>query len=550
MEIDRDTDLVKPGSAVADRVAPLTRAEGLPAKEIPFKDENSGKGRTTKGDTNQMDTITSVSDFGLAKSQRLQKDRATLELSPGLIDRRKLESSIYWLLKMSILASLLTILHYSFGFTLGALTLITAIVSVVSIRLLSSFKIPTNNLVFMGHRSAGAKVFLSNELKFALILTSVVFFSGLNLNPMLFGLFLAGNFCLQSLLFIIRQRYNRTAARIHQKRGTSKSEKKVIIVGASTLGKKAADLILECPELDIRILGFIDHHKDLLWRYRDIPLLGHLGELDGIISRNQVDSVVMAIEQNDSHYSQDVFNLIEEMGIDICVLPDIHRQYKSRRCVSSMNGQPVVLYHSARESGLESLLKDMMDKTGALVGLIISAPILLISALAIKIDSRGPVFFKQVRLGKNGKTFEMYKLRTMVNGADEQKEKLRHLNEMSGPVFKIENDPRITSIGKILRKFSIDEFPQFFNILKGDMSLVGPRPALPDEVAHYKPWQRRKLSVKPGATCLWQINGRNHIDFSRWVELDLEYIDRRSLKEDARILLKTFPAVLKGKGAS
>jgi lipopolysaccharide/colanic/teichoic acid biosynthesis glycosyltransferase len=173
---------------------------------------------------------------------------------------------------------------------------------------------------------------------------------------------------------------------------------------------------------------------------------------------------------------------------------------------------------------------------------------MLATSLLIKLESKGPVLFKQVRAGENGKNFHLYKFRTMCIDAEDKKAALSTRNEMSGPVFKIREDPRVTTIGRLLRKFSIDELPQFVNVLKGEMSLVGPRPPLPSEVSGYQPWQHRKLSVKPGVTCLWQINGRNQVDFDEWMRLDLEYIDNWSLALDTKILLKTLPAVLKGTG--
>jgi len=174
--------------------------------------------------------------------------------------------------------------------------------------------------------------------------------------------------------------------------------------------------------------------------------------------------------------------------------------------------------------------------------------LILMTALFIKLDSRGPIFYKQTRCGLNGRQFSMYKFRTMCCDAEKQKDDLLHENEMSGPVFKIKDDPRVTRVGRFLRKFSIDEVPQFLNVLKGEMSLVGPRPPLPHEVAGFLPWQRRKLSVKPGVTCIWQVNGRNNIGFEEWMRLDLDYIDNWSLWLDAKIIARTIPTVIKGSG--
>ena len=193
--------------------------------------------------------------------------------------------------------------------------------------------------------------------------------------------------------------------------------------------------------------------------------------------------------------------------------------------------------------------KRMLDVVGALMALVISAPVLLIAAIAIKLESRGPVFYRSTRIGRGGRPFTFYKLRSMVNGADRTRHHLTHLNEADGPVFKINGDPRVTRVGRLLRTTSIDEIPQFFHVLSGEMSLVGPRPPLPDEVNQYEPWQLHRLDVRPGLTCLWQISGRSRIGFQEWMRLDLEYIRRRSLLLDVMILLRTIPAVLSREGA-
>ena len=180
----------------------------------------------------------------------------------------------------------------------------------------------------------------------------------------------------------------------------------------------------------------------------------------------------------------------------------------------------------------------------------LAAPVMIGTAIAIKLTSKGPVFFRQVRAGRHGRKFTMLKFRSMVVDAEALRAKLAHLNEMTGPVFKIKKDPRITSIGRIIRATSVDELPQLINVLIGDMSLVGPRPPLPSEVGQYEPWQRRRLSVKPGLTGLWQVSGRNQVDFEQWMALDLEYIDNWSLWLDLKIIFRTVPAVLRGSGAS
>ena len=193
--------------------------------------------------------------------------------------------------------------------------------------------------------------------------------------------------------------------------------------------------------------------------------------------------------------------------------------------------------------------KRCLDVVGAAVALVLHSPLLLFAALAIKLESRGPVFYRCTRIGKNGRPFTFLKLRSMVDGADRRRHHVVHLNEADGPVFKIANDPRVTRVGRFLRVTSIDEIPQFFNVLRGEMTLVGPRPALPHEVAQYEPWQLHRLDVLPGITCLWQISGRSRIGFQEWMRLDLEYIKHRSFLLDLKILLRTIPAVLSRDGA-
>ena len=194
-------------------------------------------------------------------------------------------------------------------------------------------------------------------------------------------------------------------------------------------------------------------------------------------------------------------------------------------------------------------IKRFFDILVAVVMLLLAAPIMLITALLIKLTSPGPVLFKQIRVGQGGRHFWCYKFRSMCIDAEDKKKLLMHLNEASGPVFKIKRDPRITPVGGIIRKFSIDELPQLFNVLKGDMSIVGPRPPIPTEVSLYNAYQRGRLAVRPGLTCLWQVSGRSNISFERWVELDLMYIETMSFTNDVKIVLKTIPAVMKGSGA-
>ena len=193
--------------------------------------------------------------------------------------------------------------------------------------------------------------------------------------------------------------------------------------------------------------------------------------------------------------------------------------------------------------------KRAIDIIGAGSGLLLLSPVIAIVACAVKFTSKGPIFFSQKRVGKNGKIFEMYKFRSMVVNAEELKEKLAHQNEMSGPMFKMKDDPRVTKIGKFIRKTSIDELPQLWNVLKGDMSLVGPRPSLPKEVKQFENWMYKRLTVKPGLTCYWQVSGRNNIDFEDWMKLDISYVEDRNLWIDIKLIFKTIFVLFGDKNA-
>ena len=194
---------------------------------------------------------------------------------------------------------------------------------------------------------------------------------------------------------------------------------------------------------------------------------------------------------------------------------------------------------SEKGFSLYEFIKRVIDILGSFTGLLVLSPLFIVIALIVKFTSKGPVFFSQKRVGRNGKAFDMYKFRSMVVNAEELKEKLAAQNEMSGPMFKMKDDPRVTKVGKFIRKTSIDELPQLWNVLKGDMSLVGPRPSLPKEVAQFEKWMHRRLEVKPGLTCYWQVSGRNNIDFEDWMKLDIRYVEERNFWIDIMLIFKT-----------
>ena len=206
-------------------------------------------------------------------------------------------------------------------------------------------------------------------------------------------------------------------------------------------------------------------------------------------------------------------------------------------------------YENERKSYFYKFCKRGIDVIVAGVGLILLSPIITIVACAIKLTSKGPIFFLQKRVGKNGELFNMYKFRSMVVNAEELKEKLKHKNEMSGPMFKMKDDPRVTKVGKFIRKTSLDELPQLWNVLKGDMSLVGPRPSLPKEVEQFDSWMFKRLTVRPGLTCYWQVSGRNNIDFEDWMKLDVKYVEERNLWIDIKLIFKTVGVLFGDKNA-
>jgi exopolysaccharide biosynthesis polyprenyl glycosylphosphotransferase len=238
-------------------------------------------------------------------------------------------------------------------------------------------------------------------------------------------------------------------------------------------------------------------------------------------------------------------------GVEVWLVADFFKTQICRTSLDDFYGQPILVFRTAPEASWQSVVKQLVDFVGAFCWLVLLAVPMLVVALLVKLTSPGPIFFRQQRSGLNGRPFVLYKFRTMVTNAEQMKHELAAMNEMEGPVFKVTNDPRITPIGKWLRKFSIDEWPQLYNVMRGEMSLVGPRPLPVDEVKRFNDLaHRRRLSVKPGLTCLWQISGRNQVkDFRDWVRLDLEYIDNWSLWLDFQILWRTLPVVLAGTGA-
>jgi len=270
-----------------------------------------------------------------------------------------------------------------------------------------------------------------------------------------------------------------------------------------------------------------------------------------LLHEHSANAVMLSAKHTAFGQVEKAIQLCELEGVEVCLLADFFKTAISQTALDDFMGRPVMVFRTVPEASWQALTKQILDFVLAGVGLILLTPLFLALAVIIKCNSKGPVLFRQQRCGLNGRPFMMLKFRSMVVDAEAQKEGLAAQNEMSGPVFKLTNDPRVTSIGRVMRKWSVDELPQLINVLVGDMSIVGPRPLPVDEVKRFDDLaHRRRLSVKPGLTCLWQISGRNNItDFRDWVKMDLEYIDNWSLWLDFKILFLTIPAVLSGSGA-
>jgi exopolysaccharide biosynthesis polyprenyl glycosylphosphotransferase len=274
-------------------------------------------------------------------------------------------------------------------------------------------------------------------------------------------------------------------------------------------------------------------------------------QLVGMLHEHSVNGVIVSTKHSYFEQVEEVLHACEVEGVEAWLVAEFFKTQISRTSLDDFYGRPVMVFRTTPEASWQSVFKQLIDFIGAAVLLILFSPIFLVAGLLVKLTSPGPVLFKQQRSGINGRPFTIYKFRTMVTNAEQLKHELAAMNEMSGPVFKVSKDPRVTPVGRFLRKFSIDEFPQLFNVLRGEMSLVGPRPLPVDEVKRFNDLaHRRRLSVKPGLTCLWQVSGRNDVsDFRDWVRLDLEYIDNWSLWLDLKILWWTVPVVLTGAGA-
>ncbi len=329
-------------------------------------------------------------------------------------------------------------------------------------------------------------------------------------------------------------------------------ERNTLLVGAGQVGKALALKLAQHPEFGLRPVGFIDDHP-LIERFNEpeiqhLKVLGGLEDTSRVITEQKVEKVIVGFSR-DSHESMlHLVTLCNNCGVEVSVLPRLFEVISEEVLVHEIGGISMVPVNKKKMAFVRKVTKTIEDYVLALTGLLIFWPLLAAIAVAIKLDSPGPVFYKQTRIGKHGKPFQFIKFRSMVAGADQMRATLTN-GRGEDLLFKMTDDPRITRVGKWIRKFSLDEVPQVFNVLKGQMSIVGPRPGLPEEVERYKGWHRLRLNAKPGITGVWQVNGRSDLPFDEMVKYDLYYIECSSLWLDIKTIIRTVAAVLHGKGA-
>jgi exopolysaccharide biosynthesis polyprenyl glycosylphosphotransferase len=335
--------------------------------------------------------------------------------------------------------------------------------------------------------------------------------------------------------------------RLVRRRG--RNFRNLLIVGSGPRAHDVQRRIELHPEWGYQTVGFVDEGAGSVHPSIPPERVHKFIEMPRLIRDETIDQVIVACPRSVVPRLGPIVAVCAESGVPVTLLSDIFGDYLPAPEITRFDTMAALRFSPVHHSRGKLTVKRLIDVVGTSAMIVVASPLIAAAAAAIKLTSHGPVFFRQNRCARNGHCFEMLKLRTMVPDAEAQQTALRDLNEMDGPVFKIRNDPRVTRVGYFLRRWSIDELPQLWNVLRGDMSLVGPRPPTPQEVAQYRIFERRRLSMRPGLTCLWQVNGRNRINFADWVKLDLEYIDTWSLTLDFKILLRTIPAVLLGTGS-
>lgn len=326
-------------------------------------------------------------------------------------------------------------------------------------------------------------------------------------------------------------------------------EVEVLILGAGPVGRLTGEDLVARGQR--RLIGYLAFSEERQSPSLPAPFLGSARDLEAILRTTPVSEVFIAGNAvRNAEEMQGAIKVCEKLGMPFALPAYTFRLERAQPVEQGAVSDGYLHYQTHAHKPGQMAMKRLFDIVSSAVALWLLLPLFGVVATIIKLTSRGPVFFKQMRVGQFGKPFHMLKFRSMVVDAEQIKAQLEKLNEQTGPVFKMKNDPRVTRIGRFIRKYSIDELPQLINVLRGDMSVVGPRPPVPSEVAKYEPWQRRRLSVRPGLTCIWQVSGRNQISFEDWMYLDMQYIDHWSLGRDFQLIFKTIPVVVTGRGAS
>lgn len=326
--------------------------------------------------------------------------------------------------------------------------------------------------------------------------------------------------------------------------------RRVLLIGAGDVGRMVMRTLAARPDYGWKLVGFLDDNPAK--SSTDVGRFKALGPVENaseIMASYAIQRIIICLPWQTHRTIQRLLRECEQLDVDAYVVPDLFQLTKNQMKVQELNGIPLISTRDISIQGWNLIFKRAFDiVVGSLMALV-ALPFILVVAVAIRLDTPGPVFFKQVRVGKNGKQFPCYKFRSMVHNADYLRSQVADLNESTGPLFKIRNDPRLTRVGRFIRRYSIDELPQLLNVLRGEMSLIGPRPNLPEEVAQYQEWMKKRLSVSPGLTGLWQVSGRSNLTFDEMVLLDIYYVENWSVGMDTSILLRSVPAVLRATGA-
>ena len=370
--------------------------------------------------------------------------------------------------------------------------------------------------------------------------------SGFDLSQFKIAAIAFSSACILFLFMVLNRKY--LLHLVTASRSNDNIVKHILILGQGPKALSFAKYIKATPESGLRFAGFLTTSTSLAGK----NVIGKIINLPKLVQDHYVDCVLFPEDPELTLHFNFIFKTCSILGIDFATtIPrqDPDQDGAARVQSEILNNQKITLYKFVNITPLSAFTKRVFDFTGSTILICLSIPFWIVVPLLIKSSSPGPIFFRQERVGKFGKKFTLYKFRSMHENAEKMQASLMHLNEMDGPAFKIKEDPRQTVTGKILRRYSLDELPQLFNVFRGDISLVGPRPAKEDEVIQYRPQERKRLAVIQGITCLWQVSGRSDIKFDEWMKLDLMYIDSWSSVQDFKILFKTIPAVLLKKGA-